>query len=100
MFIAKRLPRLSLVIATLTAAPAHATNGLNQESYGSKAGGMGGASAAYDSRNSSLMNKAPTVKGCSGTQYRILFVLANKGLCVISLVLAGLLFVFPCPALI
>ncbi|HES75615.1 MAG TPA: hypothetical protein ENO09_01255 [bacterium] len=60
MFSAKRLPRLSFVIATLTTAPAYATNGLNQESYGPKAGGMGGASAAYDSRNSSLMNNPAT----------------------------------------
>lgn len=43
------------------AAPAYATNGLNQEAYGSKAGGMGGASVAYDSRNSSLMNNPATL---------------------------------------
>ncbi|MGD9889011.1 MAG: OmpP1/FadL family transporter [Halothiobacillaceae bacterium] len=61
MLIAKKLPRLSFVLAALAAAPAYATNGLNQENYGSKAGGMGGASAAYDSRNSALMNNPATL---------------------------------------
>lgn len=37
-------------LITLATPSAHATNGMNQESYGAKAGGMGGASVAYDSR--------------------------------------------------
>ena len=61
MLIAKNISRLSFVTAALMTAPAYATNGMNQESYGSKAGGMGGASAAYDSRNSSLMNNPATL---------------------------------------
>ena len=61
MFSAKNHAGLSLAISSLMAAPAYATNGLNQEAYGSKAGGMGGASVAYDSRNSSLMNNPATL---------------------------------------
>lgn len=48
-------------LITLTAPNAHATNGMNQESYGAKAGGMGGASVAYDSRNSGMMNNPATL---------------------------------------
>ena len=40
---------------------AHATNGMNLEAYGAKAGGMGGASFAYDSGNAALMNNPATL---------------------------------------
>ncbi|MGB9577642.1 MAG: OmpP1/FadL family transporter [Halothiobacillaceae bacterium] len=52
---------LATAIATLVAAPAYATNGMNMEAYGAKAGGMGGASMAYDSGNSALMNNPATL---------------------------------------
>lgn len=47
--------------ATLVSAPAHATNGMNLEAYGAKAGGMGGASFAYENGNSALMNNPATL---------------------------------------
>ena len=45
----------------LFALPAAATNGMNLEAYGSKAGGMGGASFAYENGNSALMNNPATL---------------------------------------
>lgn len=41
--------------------PAAATNGMNLEAYGAQAGGMGGASMAYDNGNSALMNNPATL---------------------------------------
>ncbi|MEW6692881.1 MAG: outer membrane protein transport protein [Pseudomonadota bacterium] len=52
---------LATAVATLVAAPAYATNGMNMEAYGAKAGGMGGASFAYDSGNSAMMNNPATL---------------------------------------
>lgn len=54
----------------LMALPAAATNGMNMEAYGAKAGGMGGASFAYDSGNSALMNNPATLGlGPEGTDF-------------------------------
>lgn len=52
---------LVTAVATLVAAPAYATNGMNMEAYGAKAGGMGGASMAYDSGSSAVMNNPATL---------------------------------------
>ncbi|MFZ5465719.1 MAG: OmpP1/FadL family transporter [Pseudomonadota bacterium] len=52
---------LATAVATLVAAPAYATNGMNMDSFGAKAGGMGGASFAYDSGNSAVMNNPATL---------------------------------------
>jgi len=52
---------LATAVATLVAAPAYATNGMNMEAFGAKAGGMGGASMAYDSGNSAIMNNPATL---------------------------------------
>ncbi|MGK0673613.1 MAG: outer membrane protein transport protein [Halothiobacillaceae bacterium] len=52
---------LATAVASLVAAPAYATNGMNMEAYGAKAGGMGGASFAYDSGNSAMMNNPATL---------------------------------------
>ena len=63
MRIAQR-PTLAAIAAALTglvALPASATNGMNLEAYGAKAGGMGGASFAYDSGNSAVMNNPATL---------------------------------------
>lgn len=43
------------------ALPAAATNGMNLEAYGAKAGGMGGASFAHENGNSALMNNPATL---------------------------------------
>lgn len=40
---------------------AHATNGMNMDAWGAKAGGMGGAAFAYDSGNSAVMNNPATL---------------------------------------
>ena len=56
--------RIRLVVAlaaALVCAQTHATNGMNLEAYGAKAGGMGGASFGYDSGNSALMNNPATL---------------------------------------
>lgn len=61
--------RLAIVMAGIFACPlAFATNGMNLEAYGAKAGGMGGASFAYDSGNSALMNN-PATLGLKAGQY-------------------------------
>ncbi|MEW6445175.1 MAG: OmpP1/FadL family transporter [Pseudomonadota bacterium] len=52
---------LATAVAALVAAPAYATNGMNLEAFGAKAGGMGGASFAYDNGNSALMNNPATL---------------------------------------
>ncbi len=51
------------VAAGLTAAAfsVFATNGMNMDAYGAKAGGMGGASFAYDSGNSAVMSNPATL---------------------------------------
>ncbi len=56
---ARRL--LPIVLALLPASPVLATNGMNLEAYGAKAGGMGGAAFAYDSGNSAAMNNPATL---------------------------------------
>ena len=54
--------RLALTAAAaLAGTHAYATNGMNLEAYGAKAGGMGGASFAYDSGNSAVMNNPATL---------------------------------------
>lgn len=57
-------PTLTALAAALLgtlALPAAATNGMNLEAYGAKAGGMGGASLAYENGNSALMNNPATL---------------------------------------
>lgn len=57
-------PKLTAIAAALiglVSLPAAATNGMNLEAYGAKAGGMGGASFAYDNGNSALMNNPATL---------------------------------------
>lgn len=49
------------LVGFLVSSAAHATNGLSMEAYGAKAGGMGGASMAYDSGNSAVMNNPATL---------------------------------------
>jgi long-chain fatty acid transport protein len=56
------LNRMALAMATaLACANAAATNGMNMEAYGAKAGGMGGAAFALDSGNSAVMNNPATL---------------------------------------
>ena len=60
------MKRRSLVAAAVMAAlgfsgNALATNGMNMEAYGARAGGMGGAAMAYDSGNSAVMNNPATL---------------------------------------
>ncbi|MEN8168904.1 MAG: outer membrane protein transport protein [Pseudomonadota bacterium] len=54
---------LALAISAALAAPmaAHATNGMNLEAYGAVAGGMGGASMAYDNGTAAMMNNPATL---------------------------------------
>lgn len=59
-----RPPRHTAIAAALLALvslPAAATNGMNLEAYGAKAGGMGGASFAYENGNSAIMNNPATL---------------------------------------
>jgi long-chain fatty acid transport protein len=58
MFPSSRLGFTALLLLPLTA---HATNGMNMDSWGAKSGGMGGASFAYDSGNSAVMNNPATL---------------------------------------
>lgn len=54
--------RRAVTLAVACACPqAFATNGMNMEAYGAKAGGMGGAAFAYDSGNSATMNNPATL---------------------------------------
>ncbi len=46
---------------SLLAGAALATNGMNMEAWGAKAGGMGGAAFAYDAGNSAVMNNPATL---------------------------------------
>lgn len=57
----KRL--LALAISAALAAPmaAHASNGMSLEAYGPIAGGMGGASMAYDNGSAAMMNNPATL---------------------------------------
>lgn len=57
----KRL--LALAVAAACGAPmvTHATNGMNMESYGPIATGMGGASMAYDNGTAAVMNNPATL---------------------------------------
>lgn len=48
-------------MALAGAGNAWATNGMNMEAYGARAGGMGGAAMAYDSGNSAVMNNPATL---------------------------------------
>lgn len=52
---------LPLVAALLASDASHATNGMQLEAYGAKAGGLGGAAYAYDSGNSAVMNNPATL---------------------------------------
>ena len=52
---------LAAALIGLFALPAAATNGMNLEAYGAKAGGMGGASFAFDNGNSAIMNNPATL---------------------------------------
>ena len=52
---------LPAALGLLAAGPTLATNGMNLEAYGAKAGGMGGAAFAYDSGNSAVMNNPATL---------------------------------------
>jgi long-chain fatty acid transport protein len=58
-----QLIRRAFAIATtaLVAAPVYATNGMNLEAYGAMAGGLGGASFAYDNGNAAMMNNPATL---------------------------------------
>lgn len=53
--------RAIALAAACACSQAFATNGMNLEAYGAKAGGMGGASFAYDSGNSAVMNNPATL---------------------------------------
>lgn len=55
------LTALAAALVALISLPAAATNGMNLEAYGAKAGGMGGASFAYENGNSALMNNPATL---------------------------------------
>jgi long-chain fatty acid transport protein len=57
----KRL--LAMAVSAALAAPmaAQATNGMNMESYGPIAGGVGGASMAYDNGTAAMMNNPATL---------------------------------------
>ncbi len=52
----------------LCAGSAWATHGMNLDAYGARAGGMGGASFAYDSGNSAVMNNPATLGLREGTR--------------------------------
>jgi long-chain fatty acid transport protein len=52
---------LAGALMALASGPAAATNGMNLEAYGSKAGGMGGASFAFENGNSAIMNNPATL---------------------------------------
>lgn len=51
----------AITVTALVVAPVYATNGMNLEAYGAKAGGMGGASFAYDNGNAAMMNNPATL---------------------------------------
>ncbi|MBN8487000.1 MAG: outer membrane protein transport protein [Burkholderiales bacterium] len=55
--------RTTALAALILALPlgAWATNGMNLEAYGAKAGGMGGASFGYENGNSAMMNNPATL---------------------------------------
>ncbi len=59
---------LPAVLSLLAAESSLATNGMNLEAYGAKAGGMGGAAFAHDSGNSGVMNNPATLALRSGDQ--------------------------------
>jgi long-chain fatty acid transport protein len=52
---------LAGALMALASGHAAATNGMNLEAYGSKAGGMGGASFAFENGNSAIMNNPATL---------------------------------------
>lgn len=52
---------LAAALIGLVSLPAAATNGMNLEAYGAKAGGMGGASFAHENGNSAMMNNPATL---------------------------------------
>ena len=52
---------MAAALVGLVSLPAAATNGMNLEAYGAKAGGMGGASFAYENGNSAIMNNPATL---------------------------------------
>jgi long-chain fatty acid transport protein len=55
------LTAVATALLSLVALPAAATNGMNLDAYGAKAGAMGGASFAYENGNSALMNNPATL---------------------------------------
>ncbi|MGM0593711.1 MAG: OmpP1/FadL family transporter [Pseudomonadota bacterium] len=57
----KRLLALAVSAAITAPMSAHATNGMNLEAYGPVAGGMGGASMAYDNGTAAMMNNTATL---------------------------------------
>lgn len=69
----KHLFPVAAALATVLAAPteALATNGMNMEAYGARAGGMGGAAYAYDAGNSAVMNNPATLSLPAGGMDRL-----------------------------
>ncbi len=58
-------------LAVTAATGAWATNGMNFEGYGSRATAMGGASSAYDSGNSAVMNNPATLGLMDADSHRL-----------------------------
>ena len=52
---------LAAALLGMVCLPAAATNGMNLEAYGAKAGAMGGASFAHENGNSAMMNNPATL---------------------------------------
>lgn len=52
---------MAMILAGVWLPAAHATNGMNLDAYGAKAGAMGGASFAHENGNSALMNNPATL---------------------------------------
>ena len=52
---------VAMILAGVWLPTAHATNGMNLDAYGAKAGAMGGASFAHENGNSALMNNPATL---------------------------------------
>lgn len=52
---------VAALVAMAGSAPAFATNGMNLEGYGAKSHAMGGASMAFDTGNSAVMNNPATL---------------------------------------
>lgn len=61
MYVTPRRIIAATLFLPLMPLAAHATNGMNMDAWGAKAGGMGGAAFAYDSGNSAVMNNPATL---------------------------------------